>query len=277
MKAWAQELLPQILLSRIVGWLTSSRWRPLKNTLIRLAIKRFSIDLSEAESSDINHYPSFNSFFTRALAPDARPLAEDYLLSPADGYFCGGQAHSSGNYIQAKGHSYSIAALLGSDDCAYTQQLRQGSYFTIYLAPRDYHRVHMAMAGQLLLERHIPGRLFSVNHATSAAVEQLFARNERHVSIFRCQHGYFAQILVGALIVGGISVVWNEQLRPHPARLSQRQHQQDAIELAKGAEMGRFFMGSTVIVLTSFALEQLDYRERSVLMGQSLSVSPGAA
>ena len=267
-----QHYLPQLLISRFAGWLTASRWRPLKNALIRLAIRRFDIDLYEAEHSDPAAYPSFNAFFTRSLQPQARPLAPDDFVAPADGYLCSGQARSGGDFIQAKGHSYSVEALLGAD-CAYSQQLAQGSFCTIYLAPRDYHRVHMAMAGELVLERHIPGRLFSVNAASSAAIEKLFARNERHVSIFRCKRGYFAQILVGALIVGGIAVSWNPKLSPHPSRVLSVDRSRDGIRLDKGAEQGRFYMGSTVVVLTSFVLDELDYQPRAVRMGQSLETS----
>ncbi len=265
-----QTLLPQLLLTRLAGLLTSSNWRPLKNLLIRLAIRRFDINMAEAETSYIEAYPNFNSFFTRALAAGVRPLSADAVVAPADGELCAGALISGGSYLQAKGHSYALADILAGDD-DYCHALQGGSYFTIYLSPRDYHRVHMACAGELVLERHVPGRLFSVNKASGASVRRLFARNERHVSIFRNERGYFAQVLVGAMIVGGISCVWREQPLAHARAVSSVDHSQKPIALAKGAEMGRFFMGSTVIVISSFALEGLDFDSRYVRVGQSLA------
>ena len=264
-----QTLLPQLLLTRLAGALTSSSWRPLKNLLIKLAIKRFNINMAEAVSSDIDDYLDFNSFFTRALAPGARPLASDAVVAPADGELCAGAPQSRGSYLQAKGHSYSLAEILAGDD-DYCQALQGGSYFTIYLAPRDYHRVHMACSGELVYERHVPGRLFSVNQASSVVIPRLFARNERHVSIFRHPQGYFAQVLVGAMIVGGISCAWRTQPLAHPRQVSTVDHSANPIALDKGAEMGRFFMGSTVIIISSFTLDGLNFSPRSVQMGQSL-------
>lgn len=256
-----QHLLPQHLLSRLMGWLAESRWRWLKNLWISLWIKHFQVDMSEAESSDLDAYPNFNTFFTRALKEGARPLADgsDALLCPADGAISQLGRIGNGRIFQAKGRDYSLVELLGGDrSLAHT--FDDGHFATIYLSPRDYHRVHMPVTGTLRSMHYIPGKLFSVNATTAARVPSLFARNERAVCIFEGDNGPFAMILVGAMIVAGIETVWDGQVAP-PTRSVQVRHYPDQREivLQRGEEMGRFKLGSTVILL--FGRDQISWLE----------------
>lgn len=256
-----QHLLPQHLLSRLMGWLAECRWRWLKNLWVSLWIKHFQVDMSEAESSDLDAYPNFNTFFTRALKEGARPLADgsDALLCPADGAISQLGRIGNGRIFQAKGRDYSLVELLGGDrSLAHT--FDDGHFATIYLSPRDYHRVHMPVTGTLRSMHYIPGKLFSVNATTAARVPSLFARNERAVCIFEGDNGPFAMILVGAMIVAGIETVWDGQVAP-PTRSVQVRHYPDQREivLQRGEEMGRFKLGSTVILL--FGRDQISWLE----------------
>lgn len=256
-----QHLLPQHLLSRLMGWLAECRWRWLKNLWISQWIKHFQVDMSEAESSDLDAYPNFNTFFTRALKDGARPLADDSdaLLCPADGAISQLGRIGNGRIFQAKGRDYSLVELLGGDR-SLAQTFDDGHFATIYLSPRDYHRVHMPVTGTLRSMHYIPGKLFSVNATTAARVPSLFARNERAVCIFDGDNGPFAMILVGAMIVAGIETVWDGQVAP-PSRSVQIRHYPDQREivLQRGEEMGRFKLGSTVILL--FGREQISWLE----------------
>lgn len=256
-----QHLLPQHLLSRLMGWLAECRWRWLKNLWISQWIKHFQVDMSEAESSDLDAYPNFNTFFTRALKDGARPLADDSdaLLCPADGAISQLGRIGNGRIFQAKGRDYSLVELLGGDR-SLAQTFDDGHFATIYLSPRDYHRVHMPVTGTLRSMHYIPGKLFSVNATTAARVPSLFARNERAVCIFDGDNGPFAMILVGAMIVAGIETVWDGQVAP-PSRSVQVRHYPDQREivLQRGEEMGRFKLGSTVILL--FGREQISWLE----------------
>lgn len=245
-----QYLLPHHALSRLVGKLTHCRWRPLKNALIRLFIRAYDIDLSEAVSADPDDYACFNDFFTRALKPGARPLPDDpaTVVSPADGKISQIGRLTGQWLIQAKGRDFSAAALLGDTDLGRT--FEDGEFATIYLSPRDYHRVHMPYTGRLREMIHIPGRLFSVNDATAEGVENLYARNERVVCRFDTDAGPMAVVLVGALLVASIETVWHGVVTPPTGRKIRRWRYDDReIVLARGAELGRFNMGSTVIVL----------------------------
>ncbi|QQD20207.1 phosphatidylserine decarboxylase [Spongiibacter nanhainus] len=244
-----------------MGWLAECRWRWLKNLWISLWIKHFQVDMSEAESSDLDAYPNFNTFFTRALKEGARPLADgsDALLCPADGAISQLGRIGNGRIFQAKGRDYSLVELLGGDrSLAHT--FDDGHFATIYLSPRDYHRVHMPVTGTLRSMHYIPGKLFSVNATTAARVPSLFARNERAVCIFEGDNGPFAMILVGAMIVAGIETVWDGQVAP-PTRSVQVRHYPDQREivLQRGEEMGRFKLGSTVILL--FGRDQISWLE----------------
>jgi phosphatidylserine decarboxylase len=282
-----QHLVPQHLLSRLVGALAELRhplW--LKNAVIRHFVNHFRVDLSEAEQPDPTAYPSFNAFFTRALREGARPIADAAVVCPADGAISQLGEIREHSIFQAKGHNYSTWALLGGDE-ARAAQFRNGSFATIYLSPRDYHRVHMPVAGRLVATRYIPGDLFSVNSVTAERVERLFARNERLVCYFDTALGPMAMVLVGAMIVAGIETVWEGQVAPPPRRMVTRDYAQPqaAVELAQGEEMGRFKLGSTVILLFPEGAVQWEERYRAGVatrLGEALaspaeSHLPGAA
>ena len=246
-----QYLLPQHLLSRLLGRLAHARFAPLKDTLIRRFIARFDIDMSEAVRPEPGAYAHFNAFFTRALRPGAREIdtGADAVTSPADGAVSQIGTIAAGRIFQAKGHSFSTAELLA--DSADGALFDGGAFATIYLSPRDYHRVHMPLAGRLRRLRHVPGRLFSVNPVTAASVPALFARNERVICTFDTEHGPLAMVLVGAMVVAGIETVWTGPIAPAGNGILPLDYELDehARTLAKGAEMGRFQFGSTVILL----------------------------
>ena len=250
-----QYALPHRFLSRIMFYLTRSEWRWVKNTFIRQIVERFQVDMSDALEPDLAAYPSFNAFFTRALKPGARPIAAggDLLLSPADGAISQAGAVTEGRIVQAKGMDYSAAELLGDAELAKT--FANGSFATVYLSPRDYHRLHMPIAGKLVRTLHVPGRLFSVATWTAESIPRLFARNERLVCIFATEHGLVALVLVGAIFVSSIDTVWGGTVTPPYAQKIVDTLLDDGPSLAAGAEMGRFNMGSTAIVLTEKALQ----------------------
>ncbi|MBN7795563.1 archaetidylserine decarboxylase [Parahaliea mediterranea] len=246
-----QHLVPQQLLSRAVGALARARHpRWLKNWVIRRFVNRFRVDLSEAEEPNPEAYATFNDFFTRPLREGARPLADADIVCPADGRISQIGDIAEHSIFQAKGRSYSTWSLLGGDE-GWAERFRNGSFATIYLSPRDYHRVHMPLAGKLLASRYIPGELFSVNAVTAGGVEHLFARNERLVCYFDTEAGPMAMVLVGAMIVAGIETVWEGQVAPPPRRILHRDFSvaPAPVALGKGEEMGRFKLGSTVILL----------------------------
>ncbi len=247
--------LPHHLLSRGVYRLTRVRFRPVKNLLIRAAIRGFGIDMSLARERDLSAYPDFNSFFTRELRPDARPLcpAPEGIASPVDGAISQIGDIEAGRILQAKGHDYSLEALLAGYRHLH-DQFEGGRFATIYLSPRDYHRIHMPLTGTLREVIYVPGRLFSVNAATTRAIPGLFARNERLIAIFDTEAGPMAMILVAAIFVAGIETVWSGNFGERTFRTFQhwdyaKDDQLPRITLEKGAEMGRFNMGSTVILL----------------------------
>lgn len=244
-------LLPQHLLSLLMYRLTRIRHSGWKNWQMRWFINRYHVDMSEAVESDPLQYRYFNEFFTRKLKTDARPLSKTpgSLISPADGAISqAGRIHGD-RILQAKQHNYSLAALLGGDESLAAHFL-DGLFATIYLSPRDYHRVHMPCDGELQQMVYVPGKLFSVNKYTADHVPGLFARNERVISIFRTDHGPIALILVGAFNVGSMETVWHGMVTPpYGHQLTRWDYQNQSIALARGEEMGRFNMGSTVIVL----------------------------
>jgi phosphatidylserine decarboxylase len=249
-----QYVLPHRALSRLVHWATRWTWKPWKAFLISRVIRAYRVDMSQAQVGDPAAYPTFNAFFTRALRPDARPPPEDPLAiaCPADGRISqiGAVVSVDGHarIFQAKGIDFSAAELLG--DGAAADAYRNGRFVTIYLSPRDYHRVHMPLAGTLRETVHIPGRLFSVAPFTVAAVPRLFARNERLVCHFDGDRGPFAVVLVGAMLVSSIETVWaGLEIPPYASGVVRRSWRDRAIRLERGMEMGRFNMGSTVIVL----------------------------
>ncbi|WP_081136961.1 archaetidylserine decarboxylase [Halomonas sp. BC2] len=261
--------LPHHALSRLTGKVAACDQPRIKNAVIKAFIKRFDVDMSQALEPDPTAYATFNDFFTRALKPDARPLG-DGILSPADGTLSQFGRLCAGDIVQAKGHRYSVHTLLGGDD-ALAQEFMAGSFATVYLSPRDYHRVHMPVTGALREMIYVPGRLFSVNQATANYVPGLFARNERLVCIFDTEHGPMAMVLVGAMIVAAIETVWAGQVTPL-AGTPQRMVFGQPIVIEKGAEMGRFKLGSTVVTCfakpITFAEHELGAK---VAMGQSLA------
>lgn len=270
-----QYLLPQHLLSKLMHRLCRCRWPWLKNAMIKAIIKQYNVDMSLAQQQDINAFAHFNDFFTRALRPEVRPLADSELLSPVDGNISQIGRIEAGRIIQAKGQDYSVAELLGHD-VALAEQFAGGQFATIYLSPRDYHRIHMPCAGRLQHMRYLPGKLFSVNPRTVRVVSRVFARNERLVTIFDTDFGPMAVVLVGAIFVGSMQTVWHdgEITPPYGKQIRDWQYQTENIQLAKGAEMGRFNMGSTVVVLlpkTAPVWRQALTADMPLVMGEALS------
>ena len=243
-----QHLAPQHALSRLAGKLADSRTPWLRDTLIRRFVAAFAVDLTEA-ARGIGDFASFNDFFTRELKPGARPLADSgaFILSPADGAISQLGPITGGRILQAKGRDYSVAEILGGD--ADAARFEGGRFMTIYLSPRDYHRVHMPAAGSLQSTAYLPGDLFSVNQETAEGVERLFARNERLACLFDGPDGRFASIMVGAMIVAGIDTVWPNTFRTHARSVVREDFSAAARDFAAGDEMGRFYLGSTVVLL----------------------------
>lgn len=246
----SQYLLPHHLLSRTVGKLAASETPWIKNAFIKGFAHRYNIDMSEALDPDLSRYSSFNAFFTRALRDGARPIdtSADSIVSPADGAISQVGRIERGRILQAKGQWYSTLELVGGDEML-AAQFEDGAFATIYLSPRDYHRVHMPIAGKLRRTIYVPGDLFSVNQATAENVPRLFARNERLVCIFDTACGPVAVILVGAMIVAAIETVWSGLVAPTTHRQLRDEISRVPVEIDKGAEMGRFKLGSTVVLL----------------------------
>lgn len=246
-----QKLLPQHLLSRLVGRLAETQ-RPkwLKNFLINTFIDHFKVNMSEAKLTTARDFDNFNDFFTRELIDSARPLSDADIVQPADGAVSQLGDIEHGLLFQAKGHYYHLYHLLGGDKAA-AKRYDEGRFITVYLSPKDYHRLHMPIAGKLLSTTYVPGDLFSVNQTTAENVDGLFARNERLICHFDTEAGPMAMILVGAMIVAGIETVWGGQIAPPPKTPQTLNYAElpAPVELAKGEEMGRFKLGSTVILL----------------------------
>lgn len=247
-----QYLAPQHLLSRLAGRLAACQWSIVKTPFIRWFSQRYKVDMSQALEPDPASYASFNAFFTRALRANARPLHGDdsSVVSPADGAISQLGPIRNGLLLQAKGRHFSLQALLGGDP-ALAAEFDAGCFATVYLSPRDYHRVHMPLPGTLREMTYVPGKLFSVNQLTAERVDNLFARNERLVCIFDTDHGAMALVLVGAMIVGSVDTVWAGHVAPAPHGLRRTDYRQQhpAVEIARGGEMGQFKLGSTVIAV----------------------------
>jgi phosphatidylserine decarboxylase len=245
-----QYLLPHRLLSHLANAAARVRWRPFKNWLIALVVRKFDVNMAEAEQPDALAYDSFNAFFTRALKPGARVADADpaALLMPADGKISQAGPIVAGDIFQAKGHGFSAAELLGDDAAA--AQFADGGFATIYLSPRDYHRVHMPWTGTLRETVHVPGRLFTVAPWGVQEIPRLFARNERLVCHFDSDFGPLCLVMVGALLVSGVQTVWGgEEIPPYGSRIVRKDYRGKNIRLERFAEMARFNYGSTVIVL----------------------------
>lgn len=247
-----QYLVPQHALSRLAGLLAESRWAPLKNAFISWFVKRYEVVMAEAAEPDPLAYENFNAFFTRELKTGARSIVagDNTIACPADGAISQLGDIKEGRIFQAKGQNYTLLELLGGDQQA-SDAFRNGKFATVYLSPRDYHRVHMPVSGTLQSMVYVPGDLFSVNGTTAEHVPRLFARNERAVCLFETELGPMAVILVGAMIVAGIETVWAGQVAPVKRQIIHHNYQTspEPVTLEKGAEMGRFKLGSTAIVL----------------------------
>ena len=244
-----QHLLPKQALTQFAGLVAGWQGGAATTAIIRWFIARYGVNMAEAANPEPAAYASFNDFFTRALQPSARPLAAAELICPVDGAVSQVGAIEGDQIFQAKGHRYSTTALLGGDS-ALAAHFHGGHFATIYLSPKDYHRIHMPCAGRLLRMIHVPGELFSVNPATARGVPGLFARNERVVCVFDGEHGPWVNVLVGATIVGSMATVWHGVVNPpRPGTLREWAYQVGQVDLAQGAEMGRFLLGSTVVML----------------------------
>ncbi len=269
-----QYLVPQKTLSAIVRWATRRTFAPWKNFLIRRIVRSYNVNMDEAAETDLSAYPHFNAFFTRALKPGARPQASapDAILCPADGRVSQAGRITAGRLMQAKGRDYTAAELLADPDAAAVYA--DGSFATIYLSPRDYHRLHMPLAGELLETVHVPGRLFSVAPFAVEGIDRVFARNERLVCHFRGENGPFVVVLVGAMLVSGIETVWGGvEVPPYATQITRRDWRGRDIHLDRGAELGRFNMGSTAIVLLPASLGTFDSTlepEQAVRVGEAI-------
>lgn len=266
--------LPHHWVSRVVYWATrqQAKWVP---SVIKWFVRTYKVDMSQAQHSDINHYATFNAFFTRSLKEGARPVCDhdSDIASPADGRISAIGNIENGTVYQAKGQNYSLLELLGGDNEAATK-LANGRFVTVYLSPRDYHRLHMPRTGKLLNQTHVPGRLFSVAPHTVNTVPRLFARNERVIAQFDTDAGLMALVLVGAINVAAIETIWSGLVTPpQKKRISRVDYTGDEqVTLERGVEMGRFNMGSTIIVLLENpARWRLDMQNGDALnMGQLL-------
>ena len=257
-KVWPQYLLPHFLLTDLMFYLTRCKLRAWKNTFIRWFARHYGVDMSLAVKEDLAAYENFNEFFTRPLKPEVRPVCRDNdcIACPVDGTVSQLGGISNESLFQAKGHSYSLTRLLASQT-EWVNQFRNGAFATIYLSPKDYHRIHMPADGELKQMTYVPGKLFSVSPATTREIPGLFARNERVLCLFETAFGPMAVILVGAMIVGGIETVWHGSVTPpHGKQLAHWYYAspgQDSkprqVILKKGDELGRFNIGSTVILL----------------------------
>ncbi|MCW8829733.1 MAG: archaetidylserine decarboxylase [Gammaproteobacteria bacterium] len=278
-KALPQYLMPGHLVSRATHAFTRCRCHGIKNRFSDWFVGHFKLNMEEAQESDPRAYETFNALFTRALKLEARPIVagENELACPVDGTVSQACPISDGRIFQAKGHDYSLEQLLGGS-AERAAPFQGGSFATLYLSPRDYHRIHMPISGTLREMVHVPGRLFSVNPATTRVIPGLFARNERVVSIFDTAAGPMAMVKVGAVNVGSIETVWAGEVTPPAGRVIRtwRYGAEEAITLEKGEEMGRFNMGSTVIVI--FGPEAVEWSDAiqpaaPVRLGQLLATA----
>ena len=281
LKVLPQYVLPKRALTVYAGWRASRRWGANTTKLIRDFVAKYGVDMGEAAEPDITRYGSFNEFFTRALKPDVRPLAPADWVCPVDGAVSQFGAIERDQIFQAKGHRYSTTALVGGDSTL-AAEFENGHFATIYLSPKDYHRIHMPCDGMLRRMIHVPGDLFSVNPLTARGVPGLFARNERVVCVFDSQHGPFVLALVGATIVGSMATVWHGVVNPpRSAVLREWRYSEKPVALKKGEEMGRFLLGSTVVLL--FPTDQpMNFNPAwtpgcPVRLGEAMADAPSAA
>ena len=274
-----QYLLPQHLLSRLIGRIARARSGWIRRPLTRWFVRAYRPELADAERADPLAYPSFNDFFTRALRTGARPLApgENSILSPVDGLISAHGYCEQGRVLQAKGRDYTLRALLAGNE-SLEARYGNGAFMTIYLAPFNYHRVHTPLAGRLAGAWYVPGRLFSVNDTTARIVPGLFTRNERVILELAGEHGPFIIVLVGALFVGSMATVWHGDVAPRGAgRVVTLPVDAAAPPLERGAELGRFNMGSTVIVLLPAGAARWEAASQRLRLGERIGVLSAAA
>ena len=270
-----QYIIPQHVFSLVMYRATRCEVVWFKNLIISTIIKQYKVNMAEAAEMNLDYYSSFNTFFTRLLRNDVRPISESDIVSPVDGVVSQVGPVTSGQIVQAKGQEYSVLALLGGDD-ALTSEFVGGQFATIYLSPKDYHRIHMPATGVLRKMRYIPGKLFSVSPRTARAVPDLFARNERVAVTFDTDFGPIVMVLVGAIFVGSMETIWAGQITPNYGKVIQQwtYDGEQAITIEKGQEMGRFNMGSTVVMLVGkdVALfnEQVEV-EATIQLGNAMS------
>ncbi|WP_271010015.1 archaetidylserine decarboxylase [Paucibacter sp. B51] len=276
-----QHLLPKQALTRFAGWVAGARMGGLTTAIIRRFVARYQVNMAEAANPDIAAYPSFNEFFTRALKPGARPLADAPLICPVDGAISQFGRIRGEQIFQAKGHNFSCTALVGGD-ASLAAQFRDGHFANIYLSPKDYHRIHMPCDGRLTRMIHVPGDLFSVNPVTARGVPGLFARNERVVCVFEGEQGPWVMVLVGATIVGSMATSWHGVVNPpRPGTVREWSYAPGQVSLKKGDELGRFLLGSTVVMLfpasqglqfnTTWQGESLGQRGSAVRLGEVMA------
>ena len=269
----SQYLLPKQALTVLAGKFASAQAGGLTTSVIRWFVARYGVNMAEAADPDIAAYASFNEFFTRPLKEGARPLANADFVCPVDGAISQFGAIDRDRIFQAKGHSYSTTALVGGD-AVLASQFENGLFATLYLSPKDYHRIHMPCAGRLTRMIHVPGDLFSVNPVTARGVPGLFARNERVVCVFEGERGPFLMVLVGATIVGSMATVWHGVVNPpRPGHLRDWNYDGQDLRYAQGDEMGRFLLGSTVVML--FPRATLEFNpdwapQRAIRMGEAM-------
>ncbi len=244
-----QYLLPKRALTQFAGLVAGARGGSWTTGLIRWFVKKYQVNMAEAANPDIASYPTFNEFFTRALKDGARPLASADWVCPVDGAISQFGAIAQDQIFQAKGHSYSTTALVGGD-AKLAAQFADGHFATLYLSPRDYHRIHMPCDGTLRRMVYVPGDLFSVNPTTARGVPGLFARNERVVCVFDTAHGPMVLTLVGATVVGSMATTWHGVVNPpRTGQINEWHYEPGKVEFRQGDEMGRFLLGSTVVML----------------------------
>ncbi len=275
MKTSLQKWMPQHFLSRLLGFLANCEIPFLKNQAICRFIRRYQVNMQESLIENPKEFSSFNAFFTRELKKTARPIVPNarHILSPCDGVISAFGPIDETRLFQAKGHLYELSELLAGDQ-DHTDMFSHGSFLTAYLSPKDYHRVHMPVAGRLLDMVYVPGQLFSVNQQTTEQLPNLFAKNERLIAYFDSEHGPFAMILVGAMIVAAIHTVWAGHVSSPKKAILQHDYTDQHFSLLQGQEMGHFQLGSTVIMLFS---EDWSLEWQSVAMGQALKLGQNLA
>lgn len=273
-----QYALPKRRLTLLAGRIARARGGAMTTRLIRWFVARYGVDMSEAANPDIAGYASFNDFFTRPLKDGARPLAPADFVCPVDGAISQFGAIDGHHIVQAKGHRFTTTELVGGD-ATLAAEFQHGSFANLYLSPRDYHRLHMPCAGRLTRMIHVPGALFSVNPVTARGVPNLFARNERVVCVFdSAEHGSFVMVLVGATIVGSMATTWHGVVNAtRTGAPSEWRYADRSIVLEKGEEMGRFLLGSTIVMLFrqgTIAFDESWRPERPVRLGERMGDRP---